>query len=233
MPSGYQPNKLIVEGEEDKRVIPQLIEANGIPWGETKEEAVVSIEAYGNDTFADTTFISTELKASGLKALGLMIDADDSLNTRWESVRNACLKSIPDLPKNLPERGLIYTTTSGIRFGVWIMPDNETEGMLETFLTYLIPNDSEPLWQYAQEVAEDAQHKGAQFINSHFDKASIYTWLAWQNPPGRQLHDAVKQKILDPTHPQAQSFVNWFKQLSKNHGFKTPSFKTFCDKILA
>ena len=213
MPSGYKPNKLIVEGEEDLRVIPQLIEANGIPWGETREEAVVSIEAYGNDDFVDATFISTELKASGLKALGLMIDADESLHARWESVRNACLKSIPNLPTNLPPTGLLHTTTSGIRFGVWIMPDNQTEGMLETFLTYLIPNDSEPLWQYAQEVATEAQHKGATFINSHFDKASIYTWLAWQNPPGRQLHDAVKQKILDPTHPQAQSFVNWFKQL--------------------
>ena len=213
MPSGYKPNKLIVEGEEDKRVIPQLIEANGIPWGETKKEAVVNIEAYGNDDFADATFISTELKASGLKALGLMIDADDDLNARWQSVRNACLKSIPDIPEQLPATGLIHSTDSGIRFGVWIMPDNQTQGMLETFLTYLIPDESEPLWQYAQEVAKEAQNKGATYIDSHSDKAYIYTWLAWQHPPGRQLHDAVKQKILDPNHPQAQSFVNWFKQL--------------------
>lgn len=28
--------KLLVEGAEDKRVIPYLIEANGIPWGENK-----------------------------------------------------------------------------------------------------------------------------------------------------------------------------------------------------
>lgn len=213
MPSGYKPNKLIVEGEEDKRVIPQLIEANGIPWGETKKEAVVNIEAYGNDDFADATFISTELKASGLKALGLMIDADDDLNARWQSVRNACLKSIPDIPEQLPATGLIHSTDSGIRFGVWIMPDNQTQGMLETFLTYLIPDESEPLWQYAQEVAKEAQNKGATYIDSHSDKAYIYTWLAWQHPPGRQLHDAVRQKILDPNHPQAQSFVNWFKQL--------------------
>lgn len=213
MPSGYKPNKLIVEGEEDKRVIPQLIEANGIPWGETKKEAVVNIEAYGNDDFVDATFISTELKASGLKALGLMIDADNDLNARWQSVRNACLKSIPDIPEQLPATGLIHSTDSGIRFGVWIMPDNQTQGMLETFLTYLIRDESEPLWQYAQEVAKEAQNKGATYINSHSDKAYIYTWLAWQHPPGRQLHDAVRQKILDPNHPQAQSFVNWFKQL--------------------
>jgi len=215
MPSGYKPKKLIVEGKEDQRVIPQLIEANGILRGETKQEAVVNIEAYGNDDFAsNATFISTELKASGLKALGLIVDADNhDLNARWQSIRNACLKSIPDIPEKLPITGLVHPTGSGIKFGVWIMPDNQTQGMLETFLTYLIPDEDELLWQYAKEVATEAQNKGATFINSHFDKASIYSWLAWQNPPGRQLHDAVKQKIFNPTHPQAQSFVNWFKQL--------------------
>ncbi|WP_243147109.1 DUF3226 domain-containing protein [Scytonema sp. UIC 10036] len=47
MTSKYISKKLIVEGEQDKRVIPYLIEANGIPWGNTKEKAAVYIEAYG------------------------------------------------------------------------------------------------------------------------------------------------------------------------------------------
>ncbi|MFM7603034.1 MAG: DUF3226 domain-containing protein, partial [Pseudanabaena sp.] len=35
----------------------------------------------------------------------------------------------------------------------------------------------------------------------------------WQNPPGRQLHQAVMEKIFDPQHPNAQKFVKWFKDL--------------------
>ena len=38
MVKGYIPKKLLVEGQDDKRVIPELIEKNGIRWGETKKE---------------------------------------------------------------------------------------------------------------------------------------------------------------------------------------------------
>ncbi|MFW5764028.1 MAG: DUF3226 domain-containing protein [Coleofasciculus sp.] len=191
----------------------QLIEANGIPWREKEiGRKVPYIEPYGNDEFIDADVISTELKGSGLTTLGLIVDADDNLSARWDSIRNACLKSMHDFPEQLPETGLIYSI-GGIKFGVWIMPDNQKRGMLETFLAYMIPNESEPFWQYAQDVVTEAKHRGVPFIDAHFDKANIYTWLAWQNPPGRQLHNAIMEHILNPQHPQAQPFMTWLKKL--------------------
>jgi len=82
MASKYISKRLIVEGEQDKRVIPELIEANGIPWGNKREKAIVDITSYGSDQFIDVDIISTELKASGLTALGLIVDADDDLAAR-------------------------------------------------------------------------------------------------------------------------------------------------------
>ncbi|MBR8834586.1 MAG: hypothetical protein DSM106950_11245 [Stigonema ocellatum SAG 48.90 = DSM 106950] len=213
MASKYVTKKLLVEGEQDKRVIPQLMEANGIIWGDKKDKAVVYIESYGSYQFIDADVISTELKASGLTALGLMVDADDDPSGRWRSVRNACLKSIPDIPEQIPNTGLIHSTKTGIKFGVWIMPDNQMRGMLETFLAYMIPDESEPLWKYAQKVVAEAKSTGASFIDAHIDKAFIYTWLAWQDPPGRQLHNAIMENILNPQHPKAQIFITWFKTL--------------------
>ncbi|MDJ0619195.1 MAG: hypothetical protein QNJ63_21050 [Calothrix sp. MO_192.B10] len=142
MAKGYKPKRLIVEGEQDKRVIPYFIEANGIPWGDTKENWIVEIKSSDGDQFINADEISTQLKASELTHLGLLVDADENPSGRWESVRNACLKSIPDFPKELPETGLIHTT-NGIKFGVWIMPDNRMRGMLETFLAYMIPDTSD------------------------------------------------------------------------------------------
>jgi hypothetical protein len=46
MPGNSRAKVLLVEGDEDKRVIPYLIEANGIRWGERNEPKVVDIEAY-------------------------------------------------------------------------------------------------------------------------------------------------------------------------------------------
>jgi hypothetical protein len=204
---------LLVEGKQDVRVVPELIEANGINWG-TRKSPVVYIRDYkGYQNLVDPDVIATELQASGLSVLGIMLDADDNPKGRWQSIRNASLNSIPDLPDDLPEEGLIHTAPGGIRFGIWLMPDNKMHGMLETFLTYLIPTDNETLWELAQKVTQEAKSQGAGFTDPHLDKANIYTWLAWQNPPGRQLHQAIMERILNPKSPYAQSFVTWFRTL--------------------
>jgi hypothetical protein len=108
---------------------------------------------------------------------------------------------------------LIITDDNGTRVGVWIMPDNKLPGMLETFLGYLLPTSTSDLWSVAEKSVNEAKESGAPFIESHRQKAQIYTWLAWQKPPGRQLHQAIQQRILDPTHPEAVKFVAWFRNL--------------------
>lgn len=207
------PKVLLVEGDEDKRVIPWLIEVNGVNWG-SRKNPVVFIRSYdGCKNLLRPGKIASELKNSGLAALGIIVDADEDPPARWQSIRGACLPAISDLPQQLPPEGLVCLTPENIRFGIWMMPDNTMRGELETFLAYLLPDGNEALWHFAQEAAQTAKDRGAAFKDSHCDKANIYTWLAWQDPPGRQLHDAIKQHIFKPTHPNAQQFVTWFKTL--------------------
>ncbi len=212
------PKVLLVEGNQDKRVIPELIEANDIPWV-IEGQPIVQIRATGGyEALRDPDTIATELTASGLKALGIIVDADEAPQQRWQSIRDALNQGIPDiqaaLPMDLPETGLIHQTQRGIRFGVWMMPDNRREGMLETFLGNLLPDGSTDLWEFAQSAARSAQTDyQAPYTPVQTDKAQIYTWLAWQNPPGRQLHQALNEKIFQPSHPHAQRFVKWFQDL--------------------
>ncbi|MEA5470330.1 DUF3226 domain-containing protein [Spirulina sp. 06S082] len=211
MVSENHPKILIVEGNTDKRVIPELMEKNGIVWPDKKHP--VQIKVYGGDRQINRDRIRFALQQSGLKVLGIMLDADNNFSGRWESIRNICTPLMSDFPEELPETGLIHTAPNGVKFGVWIMPDNQNRGMLETFLAYLIPDRSEPIWDYAKEATQEAKKRGAPFIEPHTDKANIHTWLAWQNEPGNQLHTAIMAKIFEPTHPKAQIFVNWFKTL--------------------
>jgi hypothetical protein len=208
-------NVLLVEGQDEKRTIPELIELNGINWGSGKN-TVVHIKDYeGYENILKPASISTELKADGIEALGILLDADENPTDRWIAIRNACRnsKAISNIPDELPEEGLIIKADNGVRVGIWIMPDNKLPGMLETFLGYLLPADGNALWEFATSTTEAAKAKGAPFTESHREKAKIYSWLAWQEPPGRQLHQAIKERILDPKHPEAQKFVNWFRQL--------------------
>ena len=119
----------------------------------------------------------------------------------------------PGLPDRIPEGGLVEVHTDGQRFGVWIMPDNRFSGMLEHFLAGLVPEDAQPLYRLAQESVSKAADRGAPFQPVHQAKAEIHTWLAWQNEPGKQLHQAVHHRVLDPQKPESRSFVAWFRSL--------------------
>ncbi len=212
-------NLLLVEGSTEKRAIPELVEANGIIWEISPKMPIVFIDDYaGGDTkVVKSAVISNELNVANRQALGLIVDADENCINRWQSIRSACINFIPDLPQDIPPAGLVHKTEKKngkpVKFGVWIMPDNQTGGMLETFLAYLVKDENEVLWQYSKQVVSEAKSKGANYKPTHIDKANIHTWLAWHNEPGSQLHIAVKKKILDPQHPKAQAFINWFKAL--------------------
>ena len=83
-----RPKKLLVEGDTDKRVIPYLMEANGVPWG-TRENPVVFIQAYGGMVeLLSRRVIENELKASGLEALGVLVDANGDARQRWSQIKN-------------------------------------------------------------------------------------------------------------------------------------------------
>jgi len=109
--------------------------------------------------------------------------------------------------------GLICANASGNRLGVWIMPDNHSRGMLETFLGFIVHNPQNALWTYATTTADGAHQQGASFRDVHRDKAHIHTWLAWQDPPGRTLGSALRDRCLDPNSPVCAGFVAWFKRL--------------------
>jgi hypothetical protein len=205
------PNRLYVEGKADLFVIAEIAEKTGIIWDPKKPP--IYIEAVGSKSdLVNPKSLGTRLKDSDLQAIGIVIDADEDPIATWMSIRNSCLKSIPDFPKDLPPTGLIHRTSDGINVGIWMMPDNQLRGMLETFLAYLVAeNDS--LWEYARSTVTQAKTNGATFKPTHQDKANIHTWLAWQDEPGQQLHTALQKKILQPQHPKAQDFAHWLKCL--------------------
>lgn len=206
--------KLLVEGDEDKRVVPQLIEANGIDWGESESDWIVDIAACdGFPNMVSSSLIETHLKASGLLALGLIADANGNGPDKFSAIRSHLVHAFPDFPRAPEPGGVVAENSFGLRAGIWLMPDNQSRGMMETFLTYLVPENNESILDFASDARDEAKRLGAPFRDAHADKAKIYTWLAWQDPPGRQLHDAVKQKILNPASPTTSAFVDWFKRL--------------------
>ncbi len=198
---------LLVEGKQEYLVIPELMRRNDVSM---RDDIPEIIPCNGASNLLKE--IPVRLKESSLSVLGVIVDADDNPVGCWDSIKHAARKIIPDLPKKLPEDGLIHEIANGVRFGVWIMPNNKMRGMLETFLADIIPEGNEITWEFAKESVREAKNRGAKYTPKQIDKANIYTWLAWQDPPDKALHLTMWTSFA-PTHPNAQKFVTWFKEL--------------------
>lgn len=220
------PRLLLVEGDDDKRFVPELVElgiGDGFHW-ERDGGHVVFIEPQGGvEPLLAPGTIAAHLSASGREALGVIIDADGPPTMRWNAVRSVLLAELAWLgidasrvPDIIPPDGFILDVDEGApggsrRLGVWIMPDNHQPGMLETLALSLVAEGQ--LLDLAKRSSSEATRLGAPYKPTHLDKAIIHTWLAWQDPPGRQLHDAIKQRMLDPRLPLGQAFIDWFRKL--------------------
>jgi hypothetical protein len=205
------PRVLVVEGKDELRVLPELLELAGIPWPRGAEPVRIE-EQDGVDNILAPGFIETTLKASGVTAVGIVVDANGDPTSRWEQVRDRLAASYPGFPVELPAIGVIHEEADKPRIGAWLMPDNVRTGMLETLLLALRGGDL-VLHDHARDATSQARVLGAPFRDTHREKAELHAWLAWQDPPGRQLHDAVRARKLPPAPPVTDAFVAWFRRL--------------------
>ncbi len=205
--------KLLVEGATELRLIPKLVEAQGISWKEAEVGSRVPCidDLGGVENILKAGTISTEFKASGLERLGVIVDANGDASGRWHAIRQRCESELPDmadLPEQIPPDGFVRKRPDGSWLGVWIMPDNRHQGALEEFLLGLVPDTAAELLEYARHSVDGARGLGAALRDVDVTKSVVHTWLAWQENPGPQLHQAVMRRLLDPQHPQSRPFIS-------------------------
>ncbi len=205
------PRVLLVEGADELRVLPHLLENGGVAWGARGQEVVRLNESRGLEALLAPGTIEAELKASGVRAVGILVDADEDAQARWQRLRTRLLPLLGEarLPPELPPEGFIHPGPP--RLGVWVMPDNVTSGMLETLMLRLKKNTTPELDAHVAEACTTASQLGAPYKALHRHKAELATWLAWQDPPGLQKHDAIKHHKL--AIPEDHGLVTWFRAL--------------------
>jgi hypothetical protein len=199
---------LLVEGSDDEHVIKHLCGAHGVG-------PLDDIKAHGG-VHALLESFPVRLKESEVHALGVVVDADENPEARWralaDSLRRAGYSGVPHGPV---EGGAILDAPAGTllpRVGVWLMPDNHSTGMLETFLEWLVPPGS-TLFEHVKAAVASIPPGEQLFRRAHATKALIYTWLAWQKEPGKPLGTAITMRYLDPTLPAAEAMVQWLQRL--------------------
>jgi len=213
-------NLLLVEGHDDLHVCIHLLKSHHIKVlekdkvGKKKTVAKGEIEIVSKEGIENLLGdLAGQLDGSDLSCLGILVDADDNLADRWQSLRNILVgsgyRSIPITPD---PNGTIIKENDKPAVGIWIMPDNQLPGMLEHFCSFLVPTN-DTLWTMAENSLRQVIQQDCRFIEQHTIKAHLHTWLAWQEEPGKPIGQAITKRFLDPKAPHAQQFIKWIRLL--------------------
>jgi hypothetical protein len=195
--------KLLVEGNDDQHVIWSLCQYFNI------NESFDVIDSNGIENLIKQ--IPIRLKQSNLFTLGIVLDADTNIIDRWNSVKTL-LSNLFNIPDNFPNTGLIMTNEK-IKIGIWIMPNNGENGMLEDFIQFLIPSDDELILK-VNVFLEELENLGLnQYKAIHKSKAKIHNWLSLQEDPGTPMGLAITKKYLSTENNDCQSFIKWINDL--------------------
>ena len=214
MAAAIERSRLHVEGDDDKNSLIHLLIRHGIdydtkPWPAEYPE----IKPIGGvDSLLEG--IPTAVRVSDERPIGFVLDADSPLIDRWRSVLNRLKEVGVDTPAQPPAKGFIgESATFQTRVGVWLMPDNQHDGTLETFLKTLVDGGDSLIGHATSATKAAKEELKAEFVETDQEKAILHAWLAWQKEPGKPYGTAIRARYFRHDSPAAEAFVAWFKRL--------------------
>ena len=166
-------SKLLVEGKDDLHIISAIC----------KKYLVIENFEIKNCEGKDNILkknkldeqLSIQFKGYEKKSIGIVLDADNDFDKRWNEIKNILKKFDFHFPIDSPKEGLILSNEKEQKIGVWIMPNNDSKGMIEDFVSFLIPNNDKLL---------EITNQTLEFIESqNLNKYSlILSWLGVLEP---------------------------------------------------
>jgi hypothetical protein len=212
MPAKHQ---IYVEGVNDQHVVRNLLGVHGVDCVLFGPVNAVDSLAVRNMNGYETLLRSLEsgLDEPTLERLAIIVDADTNLDARWQSLRNRLNHlgaSLPDTPDTAGVISMVQRPDRDVSVGIWLMPNNQLPGNLETFAAFLI-RTGDVLWPHAQSTVSTLPEQ--RFHETAREKANMHTWLSWQEKPGLPLGQAITAHYLDTDAPYALQLVAWLKAL--------------------
>lgn len=199
------PRVLLVEGKNDCHLISSLCRHYDVPQS-------FGLHDCGSDEYALKTLSALIAGAEPKEAIGIVLDADNpNLQGKWHAVRDRLMARGYEISEEPHPDGTMAKAEGQPTVGVWLMPDNKVDGMLEDFCRQLA---TPAAIEFAEQCVKQANESGhSTHKDAHLAKATIHTYLAWQDEPGMPMGQAVSAKALDANQPIAQRFHQFLRAL--------------------
>ena len=148
------------------------------------------------------------------KKIAIVLDADNpNLESKWTRIRNIVSDNTDDSssPERPDRNGTIVRLKNNIQLGIWFMPDNVVDGMLEDFCIGIAPADS--IAEAKSYIEKCRKNNISTHIDAHTSKAIIHAFLATQNEPGSPLGISITRNTLNHNHQSVNKFVDWINRV--------------------
>ena len=160
--------------------------------------------------------IVLEARTPGRTVLGIVLDANDNPDARWQALTDRLNRlrqedhfDLPELPDKPEPSGTIIE--GRLRIGIWLMPDNRSTGELEDFVGSMIPS-GDPVWPLSEAYIEGIPPADRKFAPGKIQRAKVHAWLATREEP-RRMGLAIKARDLVTDAANTAAFVDWLRTL--------------------
>ena len=192
---------LIVEGTDDEQVVQHI--CNHHPSVPT----FAILDKRGINRLLNS--IATETRPPYRQAVGILVDANTEPAERWGALADRLGGEGITLPAAPDPDGTIIDGEP--RIGIWLMPNNTSDGELEDFVTHMIPG-GDPVWPRSQCYIDRIPPAARKFTDDKASKAQLYAWLAARREP-RLMGWAVRDGDLAVDGDLCKRFVDWLTRL--------------------
>lgn len=211
---------LLVEGRSDEAFFDALCEMHALKAKvRVAPPRILGGKANNKEGLLNLLPLQLEQLADGsLERLALIVDADFPVTNGLGFAKT--YKRVEDVlreygfspVKRAGVGGLLFSSSEDFHdIGLWIMPDNKNDGMLEDWVKAGIIGTEAALFARATNAVHSLPQP--KFKPLHVVKAEVATWLAWQDAPGRGMEHAAKAGLLDQQSLQYKKLLSWLTHI--------------------
>ncbi|HOA18068.1 MAG TPA: hypothetical protein PLD16_08240 [Fervidobacterium sp.] len=196
-----EPTLIIVEGKDDEQFIECIIKDV-----ELQHYQIVKLEGKDNLT---VNFMSSLTKVTGfnvVKNIAIILDADRSVENSFRKVRSI----LENLGFPTPTKPFEVIDGNKYRIGVFLFPDCENPGSIEDLIARSL---NEKTCRCINEYIECM--KKEQFKVARISKSILYSYLAIQDEPSRDLATAIKRNQVSIKDSAFEKIKDFLKKIAE------------------
>lgn len=205
--SGNDSQVLLVEGTDDEHMVYHL---------RARSEETLEFKVIDKKGIAKLlASIEAEINVPNRKVIGILVDTDDDVGARWQSVTSRLQQARAGLqiPPDPDPDGTVLDENPQDRIpriGIWMMPNNESPGELEDFIARMIPV-GDAVWPLSKKYIASIPQSERKFTLKKELRAQVHAWLATRARP-RPIGTAIGTRDLK-VEANSQKFIKWLQRL--------------------